>query len=432
MAGERNQNSKSLTKLAWQRLKRNRLAVLGMSMIGFGVLIAILGSNIRPDFTVDANDQIRPIPRKAPGFTVMMLNERKNSVVEETGFFGRLFFGGTENPYKPYPFWGELSFDGTVVSFEEYNGQNEEAPGNIEHKSICDILYPIVQDSTYVPDGNGNISFWVITDDGGTEYITRSVKEMQDEVLAEHVDERTFWLGTDSLGRDYLSRLMAGTIVSLMVGLISVFISLVIGISLGALAGYFRGWIDDLIMWLINVVWSIPTLLLIIAITVALGKGIGVVFLAVGLTMWVEVARVVRGQVLSIREKEFIEAGKALGFGHIRMIFRHVLPNVMGPVIVISAANFASAILIEAGLSFLGIGAQIPMASWGAMINENRVYVTGIDGSSDMAYLAILPGITIMLMVLAFMLVGNGLRDALDTRAMDEVRSSEEPQVAGA
>jgi len=130
--------------------------------------------------------------------------------------------------------------------------------------------------------------------------------------------------------------------------------------------------------------------------------------------MWVDVARVVRGQILSIREKEFVEAGRALGFRNSRIIFRHILPNVMGPVIVISAANFASAILIEAGLSFLGIGVQPPMPSWGTMIKEHYAYII-----LNSAHLAILPGIAIMLMVLAFMLIGNGLRDALDTRAYE-------------
>lgn len=415
MSGKKDQGSKSLAKMAWHRLKRNRLAVLGMGMIACGMLVALLGSNIRPDFTKDSNDQIRAIPRKPPGFTVMMLNVRKNSMIEETGFFGRMLFGGTDNLYKPYPFSGEIKFDESVISFQEYDGQN------VEYKSVCEVLYPVVHDSDYIADGDGNLIFYVMKEGGGSERMVRSIKEMQEEIMANNVEKCTFWLGTDSLGRDYLSRLMAGTIVSLMVGLISVLISLVIGISLGALAGYFRGWIDDAVMWLINVVWSIPTLLLIISITVALGKGIGVVFIAVGLTMWVEVARVVRGQVLSIREKEFIEAGRALGYGHARMIFKHVIPNVMGPVIVIAAANFASAILVEAGLSFLGIGAQIPMASWGAMIAENRVYMIGMEGTTDMAYLAILPGIAIMLMVLAFMLVGNGLRDALDTRSIDDL-----------
>jgi len=150
----------------------------------------------------------------------------------------------------------------------------------------------------------------------------------------------------------------------------------------------------------------------VIAITFALGKGFVQVFVAVGLTMWVEVARVVRGQVLSIRNLEYIDAARALGFSSSRIIYRHVIPNVMGPVVVISAANFASAILLEAGLSFLGIGAQIPMASWGQMIKEHYPYIT-----TSMAYLAVLPGLCIVALVLAFMLVGNGLRDSFDTHS---------------
>lgn len=222
---------------------------------------------------------------------------------------------------------------------------------------------------------------------------------------------KTFWLGTDRFGRDYLSELIIGTRVSLSVGIISVFISLVIGIFIGALGGYYRGWIDAVVVWIINVVWSIPTLLLVIAITFALGKGFWQVFIAVGLTMWVEVARVVRGQILSIREMEYVEAARAIGCSDFRIIFRHILPNIMGVVIVISAANFASAILLEAGLSFLGIGVQPPMPSWGSLIKENYGYIV-----LDSAYLAILPGVAIMLLVLAFMLIGNALRDALDVK----------------
>jgi len=229
--------------------------------------------------------------------------------------------------------------------------------------------------------------------------------------LKDHLNNQRFLLGTDRYGRDYLSQLIIGARVSLSVGFIAVIISLVIGILLGSLAGFFRGWVDQFIIWFINVVWSIPTLLLVIAITFALGKGFWQVFIAVGISMWVEVARIVRGQIFSIREKEFVEAGKALGFSNFRVIFHHILPNIMGPVIVISAANFASAILIEAGLSFLGIGVQPPMPSWGGMIKENYAYII-----LDSAYLAILPGIAIMLMVLSFMIIGNGLREALDVK----------------
>jgi peptide/nickel transport system permease protein len=193
------------------------------------------------------------------------------------------------------------------------------------------------------------------------------------------------------------------------VGFIAISIALLLGILLGSLAGFFRGATDNFIVWLINVVWSIPTLLLVIAITFALGKGFWQVFIAVGLTMWVDVARVVRGQIISIRENEYIEAARALGLPDFNIITKHILPNITGPVVVISAANFASAILIEAGLSFLGIGVQPPMPSWGTMIRENYGYII-----LDKAYLAIVPGICIMLLVMAFMLIGNGLRDAID------------------
>ena len=142
-----------------------------------------------------------------------------------------------------------------------------------------------------------------------------------------------------------------------------------------------------------------------------MGKGFWQVFIAVGLTMWVDIARVVRGQVLSIKEKEYVEATRALGYSSFRTIFRHILPNITGAVIVVAASNFASAILLEAGLSFLGIGVQPPMPSWGTMVKENYSYIL-----LDSAYLALLPGLAIMLLVLAFMLLGNGIRDALDVK----------------
>jgi len=225
------------------------------------------------------------------------------------------------------------------------------------------------------------------------------------------VEQITFILGTDKYGRDILSRLLIGVRVSLAVGLVTVILSIVIGVFLGSVAGYFGGKTDDVIAWLINVIWSIPTLLLVFAITLMLGKGFWQVFIAIGLTTWVNVARIIRGQVMSIKEMEYIEAARALGLSSARIIVRHILPNVMGPVIVVAASNFASAIVIEAGLSFLGIGVQPPQPSWGLMIKENyNLIIT----NNSMPALA--PGFAIMLLVLAFNLLGNGLRDALQVR----------------
>jgi len=223
--------------------------------------------------------------------------------------------------------------------------------------------------------------------------------------------KKTFGLGTDRYGRDVLSQLMLGTRISLAVGLIAVFIALFIGVFVGATAGYYGGRVDAALSWFINVIWSIPTLLLVIAISFALGKGFWQIFIAIGLTMWVDIARVVRGQILALKQQDFVEAGRALGFSNFRIIFKHILPNILGTLVVLSAANFSSAILMEAGLSFLGMGVQPPIPSWGMMMKENYAYIV-----LNKAYLAIAPGIAIMVLVLAFMLIGSALRNAMEVR----------------
>ena len=216
---------------------------------------------------------------------------------------------------------------------------------------------------------------------------------------------QTHWLGTDRYGRDVLSRLMAGSAISLGVGFTAVLISLFFGILLGAWAGYRGGRVDAVISWFIQVVWTLPTLLMVLAITMAFGKGLWQVFLAIGLTMWVDVARVVRGQFFALREMEFIQAAQAFGFSDLRVMLRHMLPNATGPITVIAAANFAAAILIESGLSFLGYGAQIPIPSWGNIIQEHYHLITGSH-----AWLAVAPGVLIISVVLAFTFIGDGLR----------------------
>ncbi|MBX3163234.1 MAG: ABC transporter permease [Bacteroidetes bacterium] len=402
--------TQSLSAQTWKRFKRNKSAIFGLFVIAFACLISVLGYLITPDNTPYANDQKPELHIKAPGFKIQHLLVRKNQIHEKQIVFSKMLFG-YHSDFSSHTFYS-YEFKNDEIILEEYTG-NSTNNGSHESFNLADVLFALDTKHKIKFDTlKQTLSFYEIDN---PQEITKSISEMQNEIVQRNIVTKKYFLGTDLLGRDLLSRLLIGTRISLGVGLVAVSISIFIGILLGALAGYYGGKTDNVIMWLINVVWSIPTLLLVIAITLVLGKGVTQVFIAVGLTMWVEVARVVRGQTLSIREKEFVEAGRALGFGNARIIFRHILPNILAPVIVMAAGNFASAILTEAGLSFLGIGAQPPVPSWGEMINAHRGYIL-----MDKAYLAFIPGIAIMLLVLSFMLVGNGLRDALDIRAVDD------------
>ncbi len=349
---KRGNPSGSLDRMAWRRFRRNPLAVASLVVIGLFALVAILGYLVTPDPTPYCNQQYLELATLKPGSKATFL------CLDATAPLHRNMVRGTALPYTAIPI-ADYHYEGDLLHATPVAGE----PLVVERSRVAEIK------------------------------------------------SRTFILGTDAYGRDVLSMMMIGSRVSLSVGFIAIAIALLIGVSLGAIAAYCGGWVDNLIMWLINVVWSIPTVLLVIAITFALGKGFWQIFIAVGLTMWVDIARVVRGEVLSIKEKEYVEATRALGYSTFRTIFRHILPNIVGAVTVVAASNFASAILLEAGLSFLGIGVQPPMPSWGMMVKENYGYLL-----LDSAYLALLPGLAIMLIVLAFMLLAGGLRDALDVK----------------
>ncbi len=218
----------------------------------------------------------------------------------------------------------------------------------------------------------------------------------------------TFVFGTDALGRDFLSRLALGARISLGIGWMSVLVALCTGLLVGSLAGWFGGWTDRMLSFLTNLTWSIPTLLMVMSITLVLGKGLFPVFLAVGLSTWVEIARITRAEIRSLAQLDYVMAGRSLGFSDTRLLIKHMLPALTGPLLVVSTANFAGAILIESGLSFLGLGVQPPTPTWGSMIEAHRHYLL-----SGNAHLVWLPGLAIVTVVLAFNLLGNSLKTAL-------------------
>ena len=363
-------NSFSFSFQLWKRLKKNKGALFGIAIISIAILISIFGYLVAPDASPNADMQTVEIQAKKPGYVQLFLKIPDKKTIA-AGWLEKLM-----------------------------NGRPDE------HRYLPITKYLITADTL-------RVNKYVDEDTTVLQYysVSQLTGHHPEKLLTQNIVTKKYWLGTDKFGRDILSRLLIGTRVSLAVGLIAVIISLTIGILLGAVAGYFKGIADEIIMWLVNVTWSIPTLLLVFAITLALGKGFWQIFIAVGLTMWVSVARLVRGQVLGLKELEYIQAAKALGLSNSRIIFRHILPNISGPLMVIAASNFATAIIIEAGLSFLGIGVQPPQPSWGLMIKENYNFII-----THNPLLALIPGFAIMLLVLAFNLLGNGLRDAMDVK----------------
>jgi len=343
--------------------------MVGLWIIVISILLAISAYLIIPDSTPDANRQLPEIALQPPlYYTDILKYESAARQPDKSWFTGVLTGFSSPHEYIPYQ---DIATTKEGVQLTNAYGQVNIIP-----------------------------------------YSQLGFEQMNiEELKANHTTSKRYWLGTDRYGRDILSRLILGIRVSLTVGLLAVSISVVIGIILGSISGYYGGWLDKVISFMINVSWSIPTLLLVFAIVLALGRGIGIIFLAVGLTMWVDVARIVRGQVMQQKNMQYVQAAKSIGLTNAPVLAKHILPNIVGPILVVTAANFATAILIEAGLSYLGFGIRPPAPSIGNMLNEQYGYAL-----SGKPFLALIPAVTIMLLVLAFNLIGTGLRDAFDVK----------------
>jgi ABC-type dipeptide/oligopeptide/nickel transport system permease subunit len=347
--------------------RRNGPAVGALAALCVVVLVAVVGYPWLPDDSPNATRQQLSLARLPAGSTVTLASVPLNPAVPEVGPFD-YWWGGQPTRTKEWPI---------AVGTDSAKVQRKKEWVRFEPLGAAPVLI----------EGPAAARMQVI--------------------------QRAFPLGTDSFGRCLYSRLVLGARLTLSVGAIAVLLSVAIGTLLGAIAGYWGGWIDAALQGLMTVLWALPALLLAIAIAFALGKGLSQLIWAVALSQWVEVARLVRGEVRSLKERPYVEAARVMGLSDARLLWVHILPGLTSPLIIVAVANFATAILLESGLSFLGLGVPPPTPSWGAMVNEGYPYLLLALGQG----LALWPGLALMLTILCLYVVGQGLRDALDPRS---------------
>ena len=377
---------------------------IALGFILFCTVLATFAYLFTGDKTPDINEQITGIGLKKPGFAIDLVAIPKTQDIPPTPFFNFLLNGRT-NKYFFIPV-DKYHISQDSLTYYPYDGEtptSKVAPITI-HKAkwlLGDKAIQIAQHE------NG---YQITLEDGNQVDLNRN--DVDQQLKKTGIQHRTFWLGTDLFGRSLLDRIVLGIRYSLFVGLLAVLISITIGTVIGMVSGYFGGRTDDIISYIMNVFWSIPTLILVFAIVLVSGRGIQNIFIAVGLTMWVDTARLVRGQTLALKKEKYVEAVRSMGMSTARILRKHILPNMLGPLIVIAVSNFASAIIVESGLSYLGFGIQPPTPSLGSILSENYGFIL-----SNKPILAIAPVVVLLLLVLAFNLVGNGVRDIFDVKS---------------
>lgn len=351
-----------------KKFLRTYTGPLGLLVVVLWILISIFAVILSPDKTPLADNINGNLALREPGSEVVVYKQDLGLDIKPANWFKRSFWG-VQKKYREVPVF-KLQFknDSALIRVYDRGFPKEQIRVALE----------------------------------GLD--TASWKE-------ENLLFKEFKWGADKRGRDLMSQVFHGSRISILVGFFALAIALIIGISLGLVSGYFGGRIDQVIQFIISVMWTLPTFVLVLAFSVSLGKGLWQMMLAIGLVSWVDIARLVRGQVLSIKEKEYIQAAQILGFSNLRILFKHILPILRGNILILASANFASAILLEAGLSFLGMGVEPPTPSWGILIQEHFSFIT-----FGKAYLALIPGLCLASLVLSVNLLSNALRDVFDER----------------
>lgn len=362
---------------AWRRLKQNHLSMLGLGTIIFILIIAIVGPMMSRYSYSDQNLKFTNIP---PRFEIHQIDEDvfvyvhkeyKIYHVSEKGEILEQIAASEDNPKEKYRVY---DFDGKVLRLDYSLASRGEV------------------------DANGDDKKFILTVDG---------KEVEP---LKSVFNKTYWFGSDTLGRDIYVRVLFGAQISLLIAFVATLVNFFIGVLYGGISGFAGGKVDNYMMRVVDIISTVPLMLYVILLTVVIGSGLKSIIITLGSVYWVRMARIVRGQTLSLKEQEYVLAAKTIGAGNWRIMVRHLIPNAMGPIIVAMTMMIPNAIFTEAFLSFIGLGVSPPMASWGTLAND------ALGGIRTYGYALFFPSMAISITMLAFNFLGDGLRDALDPR----------------